>query len=219
MSLISKANAKCTHCGATQEIEVYDSINTNLDPGLKKKVENGSLFMWRCPTCQASNLVLYPTLYHDPDKKLMLWYTPEDNEKVQRQIKDAEEAVNKMSSLSSNDTLNKYTLRRTSNVGDLIEKVLISNAGLDDLVVELCKFVTKMEMKNPDLDFHFYSMEGEDDSRALSFVFPEKGEMKIVKIGYNVYQDCEGIISRNEAMKPEDGFKEINADYINKFLK
>ena len=72
------APANCSRCGGTHSVETYPSINVALDPELKARVRDGSLFVWECPYCGARNLVKYQTLYHDPAEKLMVWPLPGD---------------------------------------------------------------------------------------------------------------------------------------------
>lgn len=49
-------------------------------------------------------------------------------------------------SLGVSASLRGYTLRRVNDMGSLMEKVLVCDAGLDDVVLEMCKYVTKLEM-------------------------------------------------------------------------
>ena len=118
-----------------------------------------------------------------------------------------------------------YTLRRVNDIGSLMEKVLVSDAGLDDVVLEMCKYVTKMEMIQKSVpaeqkeeflaaDFHFYRSEGEDDARILTFMYALDGQMLGVNIGWNVYQDCAGILERNPQVRPEDGFAKVDAAWL-----
>jgi hypothetical protein len=110
-----------------------------------------------------------------------------------------------------------------------MEKVLIMDAGLDDVVLEMCKYVTKMEMVQKNIGaeqkeefiastFHFYRSEGEGDERMLTFMYPLEGQMLGVNIGWNVYQDCAGILSRNPQIKPAEGFAKIDADWLTSVL-
>ena len=106
-----------------------------------------------------------------------------------------------------------------------MEKVLVKDAGLDDVVLEMCKYVTKLEMvqKNVGAEqkeeflastFHFYRSEGEGEERLLTFMYPLGGQMLGVNVGWNVYQDCEAILSRNPQIKPEEGFARIDASWL-----
>ena len=63
-----------------------------------------------------------------------------------------------------------YTLRLVREVGDLVEKVNIHACGLDDVLVEMCKYVTRLEMADkqgrPDLQddpLKFFKMDGPDN--------------------------------------------------------
>lgn len=135
-----KVTAACPACGEKHGIEVWNRINVGENPELKAKVKDGSLFVWECPHCGKANLVQGQTLYHDPNERLMIWLMP-DGILPEAQEKALEAQFEKIS-----QTLEGYTLRRVSDIGSLIEKVNIFDAGLDDCVIEMCKYITKMEM-------------------------------------------------------------------------
>lgn len=214
MSIPLNARLKCTGCGATVDVPAYGSINVRENPELKASVKDGSLFLWECPECGSRNFIQYDTLYHDPDSRVMVWLLAAgDNPDLSVMERFA-------------DTLGDYTLRKVADIGSLIEKVNIFDAGLNDIAVELCKCVTKMELaeKVPDkadailnAPFKFYCIDGADHEITLSF--PLDGAMQGVKIGFNVYEDSLGIIGRNPAMKPAPGFALINQDWLEKFFK
>ena len=122
-----------------------------------------------------------------------------------------------------------YTLRQAKDMGELMEKVLIFDAGLDDVVLEMCKYVTKLEMIQTSVGaeqkddfmastFHFYKSEGEDDARILTFMYALDGQMHGVNIGWNVYQDCAAILERNPQIKPAEGFAKVDADWLSSVM-
>ena len=201
--------ANCSHCHQQTEIEVRQSINVALDPQLKARVKDGSLFVWECPFCGYRNLAKYQTLYHDPDNRLMVWLLPGD----QQPPRAVEEAVKE---------LDGYTLRRVREVGDLIEKVNILDAGLEDTILEMCKWVTRRELsaKNPaaaDVALKFLRTEGADNE--LVFAFPLDGQMQVVNVGFHVYEDARGILARNPSVKPAEGFAEVDAAWLDRFFR
>lgn len=219
MSIISEALAPCSKCGAQNKVTVYRSINISENPELKDKVRDGSLFLWECPHCGQVNLARYETLYHDPAAKLMVWLIPE-----------GEISETQMQAITMHTkAMGGYTLRRVNDMGSLMEKVLISDAGLDDVVLEMCKYVTKMEMLQKSVpaeqrdeflatEFHFYRSEGEDENRVLTFMYAFDGQMLGVNIGWNVYQDCSGILERNPQVRPDEGFAKVDADWLSSKL-
>lgn len=215
MSIINEALAPCSKCGQQHKITVYRSINIADNPELKAKVRDGSLFLWECPHCGQVNLAKYETLYHDPSAKVMFWLIPA-----------GEISESQMQAITMHTkAMGGYTLRRVNDMGTLMEKVLIADAGLDDVVLEMCKYVTKLEMIQKSIGaeqkeefmasvFHFYRSEGEGDERVLTFMYAFDGQMLGVNIGWNVYQDCAGIFERNPQIRPADGFEKIDADWL-----
>lgn len=216
MSIINEALAPCSKCGEQHKVTVYKSINISDNPELKDKVRDGSLFLWECPHCGQVNLARYETLYHDPVQKLMVWLMPSGD------ISETQMHAITMHTKA----MGGYTLRRVNDMGSLMEKVLVNEAGLDDVVLEMCKYVTKLEMVQKSVaaeqkeefmaaDFHFYRIEGEGEDRIITFMYGLAGQMLGVNIGWNVYQDCAGILERNPQIKPADGFARIDADWLN----
>lgn len=220
MSIISEANGACTQCGNKNIIKIYKSINVSDSPELKAKVKDGSLFLWECPHCGKVNLARYDTLYHDPANKLMVWLIDGDNL-----------SETQMQAITNHTKAMKgYTLRIVSDTGSLMEKVLINEAGLEDTAVEMCKYVTKMEMASKAGDntkaaelfstpFHFYRTEGEGDDRTITLMYPSEGQMLGVNIGINVYYDCIGILERNPHAKPADGFTKVDSSWIDSIIR
>ena len=215
MSIINEALAPCSKCGQQHKVIIYKSINTADNPELKAKVADGSLFLWECPHCGQMNLARYETLYHDPAGKLMVWLIPAG------EISEAQMQAITMHTKA----MGGYTLRRVNDMGTLMEKVLIAEAGLDDIVLEMCKYVTKLEMLQKSVPaeqkdefmastFHFYRVEGDGDGRILTFMYALDGQMLGVNVGWNVYQDCAGILERNPQIRPEEGFAKIDAEWL-----
>ena len=211
MSIINEALAPCSKCGQQHKVLVYRSINVSENPELKAKVRDGSLFLWECPHCGQVNLAKYETLYHDPSVKLMVWLMPE-----------GEISESQMHAITMHTkAMGGYTLRRVNDMGSLMEKVLIRDAELDDVVLEVCKYVTKLEMVQKIVDqekkdafmasvFHFYKA----DDEIITFMYGQDGQMMGVNVGMNVYQDCSGILERNPQMKAAEGFEKIDAEWL-----
>ena len=185
----------CSKCGAEFSAPDLRSINVDNDSALKAQVMDGSLFVVKCPRCGFSSLVTEPILYHDPSQQLLIAYTT--------------------AGLSS-EGLEGYTCRLVSSIGELIEKVKIFDAGLDDIALELCKYVTAQELKK-DVTLKFLKMDGADGEITLTY--PEKGEMQMLVIGYNVYSDCAGIVDRNPILREKaSGLVRVDQDWVARFI-
>lgn len=210
--MTTETSSICRHCGERNSVSVYGGINVGEHPELKAAVLDGSAFLWTCPCCGTQNLLLYQTLYHDPAGKIMVWLT-RGSEELEEQVR---------STYSKLEGLDDYILRFVDDAGSLIEKIKIFDAGLDDRVVEMTKYVTKMELcesmkeRSEDIQaagFKFLGMSGPDNEITLAY--PLDGQMHMAAVGFNVYEDCRGIIKRNpEISAEENGFSKIDSGWV-----
>ena len=140
------AAVTCSHCGKEHDIQTYPNINVKESPELKARIKDGTLFLWTCPDCGQVNLAPYQTLYHDPDEKVMIWLTPNSMSFSERALVDShiQAIAGQLAEDKSGELLRGYALRRVKEAGELIEKVNIFDAGLDEIAMEMCKYITKM---------------------------------------------------------------------------
>lgn len=203
MSIKSQAMAVCKKCGKQHRVDIYKSINTVSDPQLKAAVLSGELFLWECPECGTGNLMAYDCLYHDPEEKFMVWMLPFGEP----------EGPQKDAIMLQAKAMGDYKLRIVSNAGDLMEKVMIFDAGLSDRCIELVKYIGGQELKDV-TNLHFYRMQ--DDVMVFSGV--KGGKMDGFGFGLNVYEDCQGILLRNEEVAREDGFCRVDAEWVDSII-
>lgn len=175
MSTPNQASATCSKCGIKNQISYYSMINVSASPELKAQVLDGSLFLWECPHCGTKNLINAPTVYIDSQEKLMVVCSPEELSLE----------------LPQEGAFADYTMRQVKEIGALMESVKVFDAGLDDEVMDLCKKVTVMEMGR-EVSLRFVKMNGPDNE--IIFTFPQNGQMEMIAIGFNVYEDCRTII-------------------------
>ena len=155
----------------------------------------------------------------------MIWLTPSNMSFSERALVESHiKAISaQIEADKSGELLRGYTLRRVNEAGDLIEKVNVHDAGLDDVAIELCKYVTKMEIAEKETDkekakqimdarFKFYKMEGADNDTTLTY--PLDGQIQGISIGFNVYEDCRGIIKRNPDVVPAPGFAIVDQEWL-----
>ena len=215
--MTSRTEYPCSRCGSRCEVTSYDSINVRETPELKAQVLDGSLFVWECPYCGTRNLLRCQTLYHDPDEKLMVWLTL-GSEELEERVRSAYGGL---------EELKGYTARFVDDAGSLIEKVKIFDAGLDDVVMEMAKYVTRMEICGSLKDradeisnapFKFLRLDGADGE--ITFAYPLDGQMHMAAVGFNVYEDCRGILKRNPAMaEAAAGFAKVDAAFVGRYFR
>ena len=205
--MVSEALGTCSCCARQSQVSIYRSINVASEPELKEKVSDGSLFTWECPHCGTTNLMRYETLYHDPDHKLMILLA-DAGTPLGGSVQDM---------FAQDEALKAYTARLVTSPGDLIEKIKIYDAGLDDIVVELCKYVTRLEMGKEITGMKFLRLDGADNDIILTY--PSKGQMEMLSVGFNVYEDCRGILQRNPAVSESvRGFATVDQDWVASFM-
>ena len=77
MSSFRNIKITCPACNIEGSYTVWDSVNVDLDPELKSKVMDGSLFTWICPNCKQSFNAPYSFLYHDMTHDFMVYFESE----------------------------------------------------------------------------------------------------------------------------------------------
>ena len=186
---------KCLKCAGVYDAQIYPSVNAAAQPELKEKIKSGELFVSECPHCAHRQLLKYNMLYHDPASRLIICLSDVPF------VSDGKEG---------------YVCRMVSDAGSLVEKIRIFDSGLDDIVIEMCKFVTCSEM-GKEVDLRFFRLEGADNE--MVFTYPGKSEMEMIAVGFNVYEDCAGIVRRNPALKEAaSGLVKVDSQWIRKFI-
>ena len=197
MATTSLHSFRCPTCGTAFDVHRYDMVNVRENPELKASVISGEIFLQECPRCGRRHLVGGPLVYMDPDEMVLVMLSDK--------------------ALSLSDT-GGYTARLVSRAGDLIEKVKIFDAGLDDKAIELCKYVTKQDAGKPEADLRFLRLDGADNE--LVFTYPAGGQMEMLAVGFNVYEDCRGILSRNPAVAEcAKGLAVIDEAWVSSLLR
>ena len=193
-SVFTSVPMRCSRCGNESVQQVYRHIDAVAEPELKAKVLSGDLFVFTCPTCGFKSLITSPVIYRD--------------EHLLACLSDRSIAV---------EGLEGVTGRLVSDVGSLIEKVKIFDAGLDDVPMEFCKFVTRQEL-GKDVDLKFLKVDGADND--IIFTYPEGGQMQLLAVGFNVYEDCRAIVGRNPAITEGlKGLVRVDRDWAEQFLQ
>ena len=191
-----KTTVRCGSCGAESTADIYQSINIADNPELKERVVSGDIFVHECPHCGHRQILRYNVLYHDPAEKVIVCLSD---------------------TMFHSDGMEGYSCRLVSDVGSFIEKIKIFDAGLDDLAIEMCKYVTKGEMEK-DVELKFFKFDGADNEITLTY--PENGQMQMIQIGFNVYEDCAGIINRNPSLKEAaSGMVKLDQEWLGRFFR
>ena len=190
-------NMQCRSCSKEYSVPFNGIINVGSDPNLRVRVASGEFFLHECPYCGAKNLIpAQNCLYHDALNKIMIVFSP--------------------LSLKMEDVPQDYTCRLVGSIGELIEKVKIFSASLDDVVIEMCKYVLRGELKK-DVELKFVGISGADSE--MTFTYPQNSQMEMIAVVFNVYEDCAGIVRRNpELHEAARGCVTVDKDWLKKFF-
>ena len=64
----------------------------------------------------------------------------------------------------------------------------------------------------------FVLLDGADGE--MTFTYPEGGEMQLVAVGFNVYEDCAGILRRNPHIRESvTGLATIDQAWLSQFFR
>ena len=171
----------CPSCHHERDFELWDSINTVLDPEMKEKVLNQSIFLYTCPNCGETFRLNYPTLYHQMEDLIMIYLVPESEVEKTYEMFYGDNAL-------TDFRTEKYLNRIVTSANQLIEKIKIFDAGKDDRIIELVKLLaTDYILKNdPDKEFDELRFAVDDGTNILVII--NKGEITGAVDIDNIYE-------------------------------
>ena len=160
----------CPSCHHEGDFELWDSINTALDPEMKEKVLNKSIFLYTCPSCGETFRLNYPTLYHQMEDLIMIYLVSESEVEKTYEMFYGENAL-------FDFRTEKYLSRIVTSPNQLVEKIQIFDAGKDDRIMELVKLLATDSLleNNPDEEFDELRFAVDDDGTNI-LVIINKGE-------------------------------------------
>lgn len=181
----------CPECNHQSGFTTYQSINATLDPKLKQQIIDWELFKFYCLNCGEPRLVCYETLYHDMEHRLMLYYIPAmvNREQEEARIEEMFNQIKQVEGDRYSNSFDTYNFRIVSDMEPFIEKVQIFDAGYDDRIVELMKFVLAPK-EDEDIQFsydHMVFTKVGDDNYQFMFIY-EKRAVASLKFSEEMYE-------------------------------
>lgn len=184
MTVKHTQSVACLKCGKESPFDFYASINTWQDPKLKQRVKNFDLFKFICPHCGSEQFVGYSFLYHQLEDQWLIFCCQEDEEVAEVRTlfsKDDFSAVTDRQGVKQAIDTTGYKRRIVVGVDDLVEKIRMIDAGLDDRLVEVYKVLLFGQMqpeleKMPGGDAVDLLYLDEDLQGALNVVFMADGQ-------------------------------------------
>jgi len=216
MSLPTETTIECPSCGAEQKHTFWQSVNVTLDPELKEKLLDRTLMTFRCQKCGESAEVHHDLMYHDMEQNLMVFWG--------EQVPEVPSQAGIDSAFSSMQAT--YAFRHVGSFNELMDKVLIWDAGLDDRAVEIFKVLLLQNLEEsqrgdrPDLFFSEISSDS-DAEAEMRFVLLSESETLDVSVPFEeVFRSFEAEMCRDlPAAESERGkWLRVDRDYALQYL-
>ena len=187
MSFRMPEKLTCPYCNKTSTVDVYQTVNVTIDPELREKVFNKELFTFTCPLCGKQAILDMPLLYNDMDKQFLIQMCP--SEEYAKGFCINNHGIDAMPKWAKDG----YRFRAVVGLNDLKEKILVFEAGLNDIAVDLFKHLM-LSSDNAEFDKVFFTRIEND---------------KLVFEGYKT-ENWEGSVFTF----PLDEFRKIEQEYL-----
>ena len=194
MSKYHTTEVVCPACKKPYNIQIWDSVNAQLNPEKKEEILSNTFYKTICPHCNEETDCVYDFLYHDMNKKYMISMLQDYPQDMLKEI-----------------TKSGYSLRKVDDINQLIEKIRIFDAGLNDIVVEIMKRVVS-EINNLNSELLFCEVE---NGNCVFIMLKEEKAILAPKPIYDmILKDC-----TKEDLKEYPKFMTVNQSYVEELIK
>lgn len=214
MSINTQETVKCPKCGQLNEITVWNSISAKNEPDLKADILSRKINIFTCPSCGQTALMPSQLLYSDPDRKLMIYFAPcaDPTEKM-----TLFEQTKKTTKAEIKD-LTDCNLRFVTTYNELMEKILIFDAGFNDKVIEFLKMM--ILVNEPEKAENRIAMYGKTENDYIEFLVQDRVENQVYTshIPVSTYDTtAKEIINSGVKFKSFD-WEIVDLDYASRIL-
>ena len=194
MSKYHTTEIVCPACKKPYNIQIWDSVNAQINPEKKEEILSNTFYKTICPHCNEETDCVYDFLYHDMNKKYMISMLQGYPQDMLKEI-----------------TKSGYSLRKVDGINQLIEKIRIFDAGLNYIVVEIMKkIVVQINKLNTDLLFC--------EIDKGNFVFLMLKEEKAILAPSQVYDTVLKHCTKDD-LKEYPKFMAVNQSYVEKLIE
>lgn len=204
MSTEASKEIICPQCGEMQRYRLYASVNARENPDLRQRVLDETLFDWRCSRCNYFAAMAYPFLYTDPDGRYVVCVVPAGTN----------------GQVETTEAVKDFSRRTVKNLAELKEKILIFDAGFDDVAVELVKNALCEIIKNSYKvsRVHAYFSRLSDGEMEFAIFLPQQAEPVYHSTKMEVYQQSQEVLRALDFSDPK-GFATIDAKLAKKIIE
>lgn len=196
----------CPQCGESQKYRLYASINAKENPELKQRVLEETLFDWRCKRCNYFAAMAYPFIFMDPEAGYVVSVAP----------------LGTNGAVEPTDAFRSYAKRAVKNLAELKEKILLFDAGFDDVAVELVKNALCEIIKNNNgvsrVHAYFSRFNEQEGEMEFAIFLPRRTEPIYNSTKLDVYKQSQEVLRALDFADPE-GFARVDAKLARKIIE
>ncbi len=178
MSTKMKREIVCPKCSANNIFEMAVGITSTQNPELKNQILNENLFDHACAECGYNSQLAYPLVYSDPAKDYIIALTP---------------VAGTANTISTLPEIEHVTKRRVKSLAELKEKIMIFDAELDDMAIELVKnalsIMIKQSREVEKIKVYFSKVDSDGNYEFAVFIDGKK-EAEYQSTKQEVYDQC-----------------------------
>lgn len=183
MSQQKSYNIRCPKCQHDQAVQLYESINVQTSPDLKKRLMANQMNTVTCGQCTLTFRVDKPLLYHDPVKRFMIYQIPMSGRTAEEGERQFTDSLGQLSSLMAKD-LQSPDVSLVFSRTELVERIFLRDAGLNERIIEYIKYMiyTRNSAK-VDAAHKILLFDAEDSTpEALCFVVQDAKSRKLESV-------------------------------------
>jgi hypothetical protein len=139
MSQQTAHSIRCPKCGREQTVTLYDAINVKESPELRARLMENTLNTVTCAGCGFGFRIDKNLVYSDPARKLLIFWVPVAERDYARGEEQFVSLLRELSGLLPDDVSAPAVHLVFSRV-ELIERIFLIEAGLDERIVEYIKY-------------------------------------------------------------------------------
>lgn len=180
MSQTQNYNIRCPKCHEEQNVQLYDSVNISSEPDLRQKLMQNELNAVKCATCGFRFVVDKPLLYNDANHGILIYWLPPGNQSLDEAQQVFRESMHHMSGVLP-DNVEAPRVHLVFHRSELIERIFLLEAGLDERVIEYIKYLVyskNLDKLNPREKTLLFNAEDSTDDN-LCFVVQDASSRKL----------------------------------------
>lgn len=204
----------CPNCGEQIVIILNEFVDVATDPVYKEKILTGDFFTVKCPKCGDETIIEYPMMYIDPEKKLNIYMSPEQDDQLLEQLNSL--------TVPDSDIDAESKFRLVANSAQLIEQITMAEAGRDDRILQAYKMIicenSKEEMPGMASTDLFYTRDLDEEFFVLWPMGNDEGDQLTLGLDPKLYDEL--AVDLGELLETEPNkYVRIDDDWITKRIE